>query len=140
MTLDEIKALASAKIAGQGDAVDLGGALPAIIDALADAIASTASAAPKIGIVTEDLSAPVEITSARYNELANYAILRYDGQDYIVCDDATAVGGVVAGRSATSGGLFTHQFLTDDTGMLDACEQLAIYTDGAKYYIEYIAL
>lgn len=38
MTKEEIKALVSAKIAGQGSMVDIGGALPEIINAIVDAI------------------------------------------------------------------------------------------------------
>lgn len=36
MTKEEIRALIAAKIAGQGSMVDIGGALPAILDALLD--------------------------------------------------------------------------------------------------------
>lgn len=39
MTKDQIKAIISAKIDGQGSAVDIGGALPGILSALADASA-----------------------------------------------------------------------------------------------------
>ena len=42
MTKDEIKALISAKVAGQGNQVDVGGALPAILDAIVDAIPEVA--------------------------------------------------------------------------------------------------
>lgn len=38
MSKEEIKALIAAKIAGQGTMVDLGGALPTILDAIIDAI------------------------------------------------------------------------------------------------------
>ena len=44
MTPTEIKALIAAKIAGQGTMVDAGGALPAILDAIADAIATIPAA------------------------------------------------------------------------------------------------
>lgn len=38
MTKEEIKAAVAAKIAGQGSMVDISGALPAILDAIVDAI------------------------------------------------------------------------------------------------------
>lgn len=38
MSKEEIKALIAAKIAGQGTQVDLGGALPSILDAIVDAL------------------------------------------------------------------------------------------------------
>lgn len=141
MTLEEIKALAAAKIAGQGNQVDLGNALTAIIDGLADAIADSASATPKVGIVTENLDDnQAEITENRFGELLSYAILRYDGKDFIVCDDVTAVGQTVAGWDGIRGALFTHQLLADDTGTLDTHEQIVIYQDGSdKYYIGYIS-
>lgn len=40
MTIDEIRALIAQKIAGQGTMVDAGGGLPAILNALCDAIAA----------------------------------------------------------------------------------------------------
>jgi len=53
MTIEEIKALAAAKIAGQGNQVDLGNALTAIIDGLADAIADAIADASPIVIEGE---------------------------------------------------------------------------------------
>ena len=48
MTPEQIKALIAAKIAGQGNQVDIAGALPTILNEIVDAIADTTGPAPFI--------------------------------------------------------------------------------------------
>lgn len=127
MTKDEIKALISAKVAGQGDQVDAGGALSEILNALCDAVDS----APKAVVVKETLSStPIEISKERYNELTEGPILKYDGKDYLIYNDLALIGGNISTRGGISGAMYTHKLTVDDTGAMDTYDQILLYIDG----------
>lgn len=90
MTTQEIKDLVASKIAGQGNQVDLAGALPEILTALVEQLESLKN----IGITelrAEEMQATaVEITEERYNEIflstivmdGEVALVRTHGADW----------------------------------------------------------
>lgn len=91
MTKQEIKDLVAAKIAGQGTQVDLGGALPEIINAIVDAIPSLE---PKISLnvseafqdkSAEEAAETLGITVAELNEIPNQLIIKVNNRDLTRC-------------------------------------------------------
>lgn len=80
MTKQEIKDLIAAKIAGQGSAVDVGGALPVILNAILDNIDTAFD--------VTDLEFG-ELTDQQVAELSKHSTLKYFGDDYILLDSQT---------------------------------------------------
>ena len=74
MTKDEIKALISAKVAGQGDQVDAGGALAEILNGIIDAIPSGDADAAIVDLSEYNEVGVYNITRELQNKLVNNCI------------------------------------------------------------------
>lgn len=70
MTTDEIRALIAKKISGQGTMVDVGGGLPAILNALLDKVEAAEAAAPKVLHCGVSYSSELSIQNVRVPEIA----------------------------------------------------------------------
>lgn len=83
MTKEEIQALINAKIAGQGSAVDVGGALPAILSGIIDLIPAPAEPTHTLEILNGTGDDPVDAETA-------LSLLKLDGKTPTI-DDLMAV-------------------------------------------------
>lgn len=109
MTKQEIKDLVLAKIAGQGTQVDLGGALPSILDAIVDALpeggASPIAPEPAITINVEGLSGATFEDSAETFGISVEELLSLPNQLVI---------------KTVPGGVLTRTTLNEDGGIVYA--------------------
>lgn len=111
MTIDEIRALIGAKIAGQGSAVDAGGALPAILDGILDIIAAIPTpAAPLIikGTFDDDQAAFVPDAGQPDYSQARAA---FDAGTVVILDSG---GGSIPGQYMVVYKQFGYLYTTDE--------------------------
>lgn len=136
MTTQEIKALVAAKIAGQGNQIDLGNALPEIIDALCDAVDS----APKAVVVTETLSStPIEITGEQYLKYLSAGILLYEGFKFLICSNLIDEQ-LFSAYQWENVQIFAKSIILTDGGGMDAYTAIIIGPRQGKFYIAKIEL
>lgn len=133
MTKDEIRALISAKVAGQGDQVDAGGALAQILDGIVDAIPEPVSVPDWVaGVpVIEGIG---QISEEDYNRIIKWGAVVYQGNLFTLCTDINTASRYVANHSGLSGSLFVNCFVVDDGTALDTMHGLTICIDSQGGY------
>lgn len=121
MTKQEIKDLIAAKIAGQGSAVDVGGALPVILNAMLDLMgAAKTFDAPKLHLQGSSQKSRAE--------MAEFLIIDADLMDAIIDGNVPTVWDEVTDCGYS---VITKQY---DTGTRDALFIFGDVYDGVRLY------
>jgi len=137
MTKDEIKALISAKVAGQGDQVDAGGALAQILNGIIDAIPEPVSVPDWVAHVPV-LESVGQITSDEYNKITEHGAVVYEGRLYTLCTDINTASGYVSSHAGLQGALYVSDFKVNDNEGLNALAGLTICVDSqGGYSVQY---
>ena len=142
MNANEIKELVAAKIAGQGSQVDIGGALPEVLNAIIDMVSDLPAPLPVVEI-TEGVreGTPFEISEDRAIEIKASAVLLYHNFAFVLINPTEIFDFAdLQAPDAIWYSVWVSTLSKDDGGTPESYELIAVYQEGEKFYLKLVEL